>query len=256
MAKKKEVLKTENVEQKKLSEIIFVPVLNWALIFYSPPSGSTLHPFYGVQNTMLYESIEKMQISQANELKTFFIEAKNKIDEVYLEIQKQTIGNSKLQLETKIKFVSFQKAEFQKNFSITKRKNYERFDSVYFDDWCNSEIQKLEIQKEQILKEDEVDKNKAVDSSNSTNFEKMKWNKKTPLLAYLFWSLKKEKLLDSDRLASNLSKLFLDSKYQNISNDTLNTYFNRLETTSTKPNDKKQIDEIIATLKTIAEKLD
>lgn len=85
--------------------------------------------------------------------------------------------------------------------------------------------------------------------------EKIKWNKNTSLLAYLFYKLEVEKIITGGTIPANLAQIFTDKKYQVIEPKSIQKAITDYKN-NVKAQSSDQIDEIVQLIKDIAEKLD
>lgn len=79
--------------------------------------------------------------------------------------------------------------------------------------------------------------------------EPIKWNNDVKQLAYLFWKLKKENIIENKNLGMTLSKLFIDKELKKIVNTTFNKHFSDFENNNTFPGKANDIDTCINSIK-------
>ena len=92
--------------------------------------------------------------------------------------------------------------------------------------------------------------------AKAIDFTKIKWKLKTPTLAYLFFKLEKNGLIQIENTGATLSKIFVDNKQSDIDNITLNKYLNQFSLPkSPNTSNKTEIDEIIKLIKDLDQKL-
>jgi hypothetical protein len=75
------------------------------------------------------------------------------------------------------------------------------------------------------------------------------WKNDQIELAYLFWILKKENIIQSDTLAKSLSTIFFNNEAKRISNVLLNSYFSKFEKRDSFPKNANEIEALIKLLK-------
>lgn len=94
------------------------------------------------------------------------------------------------------------------------------------------------------------------DSTKEIGFSKIKWKYKTPTLAYLFYKLEEDGLINIENTGATLSKMFVDNRHNDIDNITLNKYLSQFRLPKP-PNtsNKEYIDNIISIIKTIESEL-
>ena len=93
-------------------------------------------------------------------------------------------------------------------------------------------------------------------SNKAIDFTKIKWKLKTPTLAYLFYKLEEDGLIQIENIGATLSKIFVDNKQNDIDNITLNKYLNQLSLPKPpKTTNKDDIDDIVNIIKNIDREL-
>ena len=85
---------------------------------------------------------------------------------------------------------------------------------------------------------------------------KLQWKKKVPLLVYLFHLLQENEVISGDEWGANLSSIFVDSKYKEIKNTTINEYKQRFKNLGTQPHDKGTVESIVSLLRELDGKLE
>lgn len=85
--------------------------------------------------------------------------------------------------------------------------------------------------------------------------EPIKWNNDVKQLAYLFWKLKKENIIENKNLGMTLSKLFIDKNVKEIKNTIFNKHFSDFEKNNTFPDKAKEIDTCINSIKEFYKKV-
>lgn len=85
--------------------------------------------------------------------------------------------------------------------------------------------------------------------------EKIKWTKRTSLLAYLFYKLEAEKLIIGGTIPANISSIFTGNQYNEIDPKTIQKAITDYKD-GVKAHGKIQIDELVELIKNISEKLD
>lgn len=86
--------------------------------------------------------------------------------------------------------------------------------------------------------------------------EPLKWNNDVKQLAYLFWKLKKENIIENKNLGMTLSKLFIDKNVNEIKNTSFNKHFSDFDNINTFPDKAKDIDTFVTSIKEFHKKVE
>lgn len=90
-------------------------------------------------------------------------------------------------------------------------------------------------------------------NNNATNTTKdivpIQWNNNINQLAYLFWKLKKENIIENKNLGLTLSKIFIGKNKTDIKNTILNKHFSDFEKSNAYPEKTKEIDAFVNSIK-------
>jgi hypothetical protein len=91
------------------------------------------------------------------------------------------------------------------------------------------------------------------DTFNNDEFKQsaISWKIDTRILAYTFWKLEQEKIIEVENIGSLLSKIFVDSKKNKIKNTHFNAEFSKYRNGNSFPKKASDIDVFIEAIKAI-----